>query len=149
MFHISSWDSALCIFCTFWCYFLCIRDILGTYSSTWIRLPQTLVNRKYFLALNFMPTQSYVIQFRKRDHRVVICSYKVDGIISNNFRKFSKLYRSNVLMTNERHFLIINFYSTVFLSAQHVSNDNIHSSSGARHNVLYYTVKSVQSCRRV
>ena len=46
-----------------------------------------------------------------------------------------------VLITNEMHnsynqFLL--FHS--FLSALHVSNESSRSSSGARHNILYYTV---------
>ena len=36
------------------------------------------------------------------------------------------------------------FYSTVFLSAVHVANESSRSSSGARYNILYYTVQSVQ-----
>ena len=35
-----------------------------------------------------------------------------------------------------------------FLSAVHVSNESSRSSSRARHNILYYTVQLVQSCRR-
>ena len=45
-----------------------------------------------------------------------------------------------VLMTNRCTIIIINFYSTVFLFALHVSNESSRSSSGARHNILYYTV---------
>ena len=44
----------------------------------------------------------------------------------------------NVLMTDEMHILIINFTPQFFLSALHVSNES-GSSSGARHNILYYT----------
>ena len=36
--------------------------------------------------------------------------------------------------------LIINFYSTVFLSALHVSNEPSRLSSVERRNILYYTV---------
>ena len=32
------------------------------------------------------------------------------------------------------------FFSTVFLSALHVSNESSHSTTGARRNTLYYTV---------
>ena len=49
-------------------------------------------------------------------------------------------YSENVLMANEMHNSYNKFYSTVF-SAVHVSNESIRSSSGARHNILYYTVR--------
>ena len=35
---------------------------------------------------------------------------------------------------------MISFYSTVFLSALHVSNESSRSSSGVRRNILYYIV---------
>ena len=43
-------------------------------------------------------------------------------------------------MTNEMHNSYNQFYFTVFLSALHVSNESSLSSSGARLNILYYTV---------
>ena len=46
----------------------------------------------------------------------------------------------NVLMTNEMHNSYNQFLFHSFPSALHVSNESIHSSSVARHNVLYYTV---------
>ena len=58
------------------------------------------------------------------------------------------LYR-NVLMTNEMHDSYNQFLFHSFLSALHVSNESTRSSSGARHNILYYAVQlvqSVQSC---
>ena len=45
-----------------------------------------------------------------------------------------------MLMTNEMHNSYNQFYFTVFLSALHVSNESSHSSSGARHTILCYTV---------
>ena len=59
------------------------------------------------------------------------------------------MYRAlycNVLMTNEMHNSYNQFLFHSFLSALHVSNEYSRSSSGARYNVLYYTVQSVQSC---
>ena len=53
------------------------------------------------------------------------------------------MYRAsycNVLINNEMHNYYNQFYSTVFLSALHVSNESSRSSSAARHNILYYTV---------
>ena len=45
-----------------------------------------------------------------------------------------------------------NFYNQhlfhSFLSALHVSNESCRSSSGARRNILYYTVQLEQSCRQ-
>ena len=55
----------------------------------------------------------------------------------------------NVLMTNEMYNYYNQFLFHSFLSALHVSNESSRSSSGARHNILHYTVQSVQSCRRV
>ena len=46
----------------------------------------------------------------------------------------------NVLMTNEMHNSYNQFLFHIFLSALHVSNESNRSSSGARHNILYYTV---------
>ena len=46
----------------------------------------------------------------------------------------------NVLMTNEIHNPYNQFLFHSFLSALHVSNESSRSSSGARHNVLHYTV---------
>ena len=44
-------------------------------------------------------------------------------------------------MTNYVHNSFYQFCSTLFyLSALQVSNESIRSSSGARHNILYYTV---------
>ena len=55
-----------------------------------------------------------------------------------------------VLMTNEMHNSYNQFlFHSFFLSALHVSKESSRSSSEARHNMLYYTVQSVQSCRRV
>ena len=55
-----------------------------------------------------------------------------------------RVYRAsycNVLITSEMH----NFYNQFilfhsFLSALHVSNESSRSSSGAQHNILYYTI---------
>jgi hypothetical protein len=55
-----------------------------------------------------------------------------------------KMY--NVLMTKEMHNSYNQFLFHRFLSALHVSNKSSRSSSGALHNVLYYTVQSVQLC---
>ena len=46
----------------------------------------------------------------------------------------------NVLITNEMHNSCNQFLFHSFLSALHVSNESSHSSSGARHNIPYYTV---------
>ena len=43
-------------------------------------------------------------------------------------------------MTNETHNSYNQFLFHSFLSALHVSNESSRSSSGARHNILYYTV---------
>ena len=58
----------------------------------------------------------------------------------------------NVLMVNE----ICNYYNQFllhsFLSALHVSNESSRSSSGAQHNILYYTVwynRYTRAIRRV
>ena len=51
-----------------------------------------------------------------------------------------------VLMTNEMHHSYNRFLFCSFLSALHVSKESSRSSSGARHNILYYTVQQVQSC---
>ena len=48
-------------------------------------------------------------------------------------------------MTNEMHNFYNQFLFHSFLSALHVSNESSRLSSGARHNILYYTVQSVQS----
>ena len=53
--------------------------------------------------------------------------------------KSKKLF-INVLMTNEMHNSYNQFLFHSFLSAVHVSNESSRSSSGARHNILYYTV---------
>ena len=56
----------------------------------------------------------------------------------------------NMLMTNDMHSSYNQFlFHSFFLSALHVSNESSRSSSGSRRNILYYTVQSVQSCRRV
>ena len=53
----------------------------------------------------------------------------------------------DVLMTNEMHNSHNQFLFHSFLSAVHVSKESSRSSSGARHNILYYSlVQSVQSC---
>ena len=52
----------------------------------------------------------------------------------------------NVSMTNEMHNSYKQFLFHSTLSALHVSNESSHSSAGARRNILYYTVQSVQSC---
>ena len=44
-----------------------------------------------------------------------------------------------VLMTNEMHNSYNQFYSTVFVCL-HISNESSRSSSGARHNILHYTI---------
>ena len=51
-------------------------------------------------------------------------------------------------MTNEMHSSYNQFLFVFhrFLSALNVSNESSRSSSGARHNILYYTVQAVQSC---
>ena len=67
----------------------------------------------------------------------------------NKLKYLKKMSTYNVLMTNEMTILVINFYSTVILSAVHVSDESSRSSPAARHNILYCTVQSVQSCRRV
>ena len=47
----------------------------------------------------------------------------------------------SVLITNEMHNSYNHFFIPEFFSsAVHVSNESSRSSSGARHNVLYYTV---------
>ena len=46
----------------------------------------------------------------------------------------------NVLMTNEMNNFYNQFLFHSFLSALHVSKDSSRSSSGAQHNILYYTV---------
>ena len=47
----------------------------------------------------------------------------------------------NLLITNEIHNSYDHFFiPQFFLSALHVSNESSRSSSGARHNILYYTV---------
>ena len=51
----------------------------------------------------------------------------------------------NVLMNNEMHNSYNQFLFHSFLSALHISNESSRSSSAARHNILYYTVQSVQS----
>ena len=59
------------------------------------------------------------------------------------------MYRAsycNVQNTNEMHNYYNQFLFYSFLSALHVSNESSRSSSGAWHNILYYTVL-VQSCR--
>ena len=45
-----------------------------------------------------------------------------------------------VLMNNEMHNSYNQFLFHSFLSALHVSKESSRSSSGARHNILYYTV---------
>ena len=47
-------------------------------------------------------------------------------------------------MTNEMHNSYNQFLFHSFLSALHVSNESSPSSSGVRHDVLYYTI--VQAC---
>ena len=46
-------------------------------------------------------------------------------------------------MTNEMHNFYNQFLFHSFLSALHVSNKSSRSSSGAQHNILYYTVQTV------
>ena len=48
-------------------------------------------------------------------------------------------------MTSEIHNSYNQFLILHFLSALHVSNETSRSSSGVRHNILYYTVQTVQS----
>ena len=47
--------------------------------------------------------------------------------------------KTNVLMTNEMHNSYNQFLFHSFLSALHVSNESRSPSSGALHNILYYT----------
>ena len=49
-------------------------------------------------------------------------------------------------MTNEMHNSYNQYLFHSFVSALHVSNESSRSSSGACHNILYYTEQSVQSC---
>ena len=59
------------------------------------------------------------------------------------------MYRTSyciVLMNNEMHNSYNQFLLDSSLSALHVSNESSNSSSGARHNILYYTVQSEQLC---
>ena len=51
-----------------------------------------------------------------------------------------KCVECNVLMTNEVHNSYNQFLFHSLLSALHVSNESSRSSSGAQHNILYYTV---------
>ena len=46
-------------------------------------------------------------------------------------------------MTNEMHNSYNRFLFRSFLSALHVSNESSRSSSGARHNILYYTHSTI------
>ena len=46
----------------------------------------------------------------------------------------------NVLVPNQMHSSYNQFLFDNFLSALHVSNESSRSSSGARHNIVYYTV---------
>ena len=55
----------------------------------------------------------------------------------------------NVLMTNEMYNSYNQFLFHSFLSALHVSKESRHSSSGARHNILYYTVRYICTCTTV
>ena len=53
------------------------------------------------------------------------------------------MYRAsycNVLLTNEKSNSYNQYLFHSFLSALHVSNETSLSSSGAQHNILYYTV---------
>ena len=59
---------------------------------------------------------------------------------------------SHVLITNEMHNSYNQFLFHSFLSALHVSNESSRSSSGTRHNILYYTVwynRYTRAIRRV
>ena len=56
------------------------------------------------------------------------------------------MYRAsycNVLMTNEMHNSYNQFLFHSFLSALHISKESSLSSSGARHNILYYTAGTI------
>ena len=64
------------------------------------------------------------------------------------FCESGKITMCYVLMTNEMHNSYNQFLFHSFLSAIHVSNESSRSSSGAWHNILYYTAQSVQSRRR-
>ena len=55
-------------------------------------------------------------------------------------RKYGRDLEYLVLMTNKMHNSCNQFLFHSFLSALHVSNESSRSSSGARHNILYYTV---------
>ena len=50
------------------------------------------------------------------------------------------IHTRDVLITNEMHNSYNQRLFNSFLSALHVSNESSRSSSGARHNILYYTV---------
>ena len=52
----------------------------------------------------------------------------------------SYVLKHNVSMTNEMHNSYNQFLFHRFLSALHASNESSRSSSGARHNILYYAV---------
>ena len=56
------------------------------------------------------------------------------------------MYRAsywNVLMTKEMHNSYNQFLFHRFLSALHVSKESSHSSSEARHNILYYAHSTI------
>ena len=101
---------------------------------------QVLPKRLYpFSVIPFVTFQRCLIQITLFSIRPSLCIcvfvYVATLSVSNN-----------VLITNEMH----NSYNQIlfhsFQSVLHVSNESSCSSSGARHNVLYYTVQSVQSC---
>ena len=62
------------------------------------------------------------------------------------FSDIWSIYVGIVLMNKETHKSYNQFLFHSFLSALHVSKESSGSSSGARHNILYYRVQSVQTC---
>ena len=56
------------------------------------------------------------------------------------YPKYMNILFKKVLITNEMHNYYNKFLFHSFLSALHVSNEPSRSSSGARHNMLYYKV---------
>ena len=68
------------------------------------------------------------------------------GFVKMSLLSLPKPAKDKVLMTNEMHNSYNKFSFHSFMSAAHVSNKSSRSSSGARYNILYYTVQSVQSC---
>ena len=70
-------------------------------------------------------------------------------LFQNDANPFCQIFIYNVLMKKEMYVSYNKFLFHSFLSALHISNESSRSSSGARHNTLYYPVQSVESCRWV